>query len=384
LRRLTSFRYLVPTEIVFGIGTISELESRSNDLGSKPFLVTGVKSAERTGLLRRLLRILPRATHFGSPENPDARVCDEGARLCRESRCDHVVAVGGGSAIDAAKAIAGLALNEGPCANFIGSEKFVRGALPAIAIPTTSGTGSEVTPYAVLSDRTENTKRTISARCLFPRTAILDPELTVTMPPDVTAHTGLDALSQAMEGYVSRKSTRMGDTLALEACEIVRQFLPRAFSRADDMDARSEMHYAAMLTGCIVAQSGTTLVHGMGYYYTVHRGVAHGLANALLLAPVFRFNATVDPIRVARLAEALGHPVEATPHAAGKAITLAIHAMLDGCGISPKAELAGIKSSDLAAYTDHIVLDPYRFKNQMGTVTKADVLRFFEESFAGI
>lgn len=380
---LPEFSYFLPTEVRFGAGCFNGLAACCRALGRKPFIVTGRHSARAIGALDRAVAQLPGAVVYDrAGENPTTGQCDAAARVCRESRCDIVIAIGGGSPMDVAKAVAGLALNEGACAEFIGSDRFTEGALPIIAVPTTAGTGSEVTPYSVLVDTSENQKRTIKGRALFPRVALLDPELTASLPPDVTAYTGLDALSQAMEGLVSRKRTAVGDILALEACRLVRQWLPRAVSVPDDLEARGGMLLAAMLSGGVIAQSGTTLVHGMGYYYTLHCGLQHGLANGLLLAPVFRHNAVHLPETVASMASALGHCGPAGE--AGSAITRALHALFAACGVSRAARDAGVDERLLAEFARDCCSDPYRFKNQVGELTEDDVLRFYRESWRGV
>ncbi|HOD50550.1 MAG TPA: iron-containing alcohol dehydrogenase [Candidatus Hydrogenedentes bacterium] len=377
------FSYLMPTEIRFGAGCFNELPKWCGHLGERPFVVTGKRSARAQGLLDRLQARLPGAVFYDKvDENPTTVQCDAASAVCREHRCDMVLAIGGGSPMDVAKAVAGLALNDGPCAKFVGSDLFARGALPIIAVPTTAGTGSEVTPYSVLVDTSENQKRTIKGRALFPRVALLDPELTTSLPAAITADTGLDALSQAMEGLVSKKSTALGNILALEACRLVSQWLPRAVHEPSNLEARGNMLVAAMLSGCVIAQSGTTLVHGMGYYYTLHCGVQHGLASGLLLAPVFRHNAVCLPEMVASIAEALGYP--GPPGEAGGNVMRALHALFETCGVSSAARDAGVDENKLAGFAKDCCSDPYRFKNQPGGLSEEDVLRFYRESYAGI
>ena len=385
---LTAFRYHMPTEIVYGPGCLEDLGERCAASGARPLLITGRRSARQSGALDRALSQLPDATVFDDvEENPSTATCDRAAERCREHDCGVIVAIGGGSPMDVAKAAAGLALNDGPCAQYFGRETFPRGALPVIAVPTTAGTGSEVTPYAVIVDRQDDgkqaAKRTIGGRDLFPALALLDPNLSVTMPPSVTANTGLDALSQAMEGMASKKSTPLGDALALEACRIVKRWLPVAIENGSDLEARGHMLYAAMLSGCIIAQSGTTLVHGMGYYFTLECGVPHGLANALLLAPLFQFNADHLPGTVAAMAGALGFPCDPEPRHTRKAIGEALHALLEECGVSPAARDAGVDRGLLESFAQDVAGDPYRFRNQVGEISQSAILRFYQAAYEG-
>lgn len=375
----------MPVRIVFGCGAIEQLGETGASLGRRAFLVTGRRSARTSGALDAVCAQLPDVVVYeGIEENPTDAACDEAAQACRDAGCDWIVALGGGSPMDAAKAIAGLAKHDGPCRDYFGKGTFTNGALPIVAIPTTAGTGSEVTPYAVLVDHEKRTKRTIGGDCLFPHTAILDPEWSRQMPRSVTLSTGLDALAQAMEGMVSKKATALGNVLALETVRLVRAWLPRVLEDGEDLEARGAMLYAAMLSGCIIAQSGTTLVHGMGYYYTLECGVGHGLANALLLPPLFRFNAGELPETVAVLAGALGRPCEAKPKAAAGAIVAGLHALYADCGLSPKASDAGVEPHKLRHFAADVSADPYRFRNQPGGIDEAQVLRFYQEAQQGV
>lgn len=376
----------MPTEIVFGAGVSNTVDTHCRRLGSKALVVTGRTSAKTSGALERVLGRLADAVVFDAvEENPTSAACEEAAAFCRKHGCDHIVAIGGGSPMDAAKAIAVLARNDGICADYYGGDKYPNAPLPVVAIPTTAGTGSEVTPYAVLVDSVENTKRTIAGQALFPVVALLDPELTVTMPRAVTVNTGLDALSQAMEGMVSLRATPMTDTLAMEAVHLIARWLPRAADHPKDLEARAYMLYASMLSGCVIAQTGTTLVHGMGYYFTVEFGVPHGLANALLLAPVFQYNAAHAPVTIAALARALGETLEdaADTNSIRRAIGRAVHRVLCSVGVDPAAHRAGVVEARLPWCASHIRADASRFKNQLGHPTEDEVHRMFQMACTG-
>ena len=381
---MNGFRWYMPTEVVMGVGSLDSLGERVGAFGRRPLFVTGRSSARKSGALDKVQAQFPNAPVFDAvEENPCTETCEAGAEVCREHDCDVVVGIGGGSPMDTAKAIAMLACNPGRCENYYGRDVFKQGNLPILAVPTTAGTGSEVTPYAVITHRATGYKRTIGGQTLFPRVALLDPALSVTMPASVTASTGLDALSQAMEGMVSLKSTPLGDALALETCRVVHAWLARAVAEPDDLEARGQMLYAAMLSGCIIAQSGTTLLHGMGYYFTLDFGLAHGLANALLLTPLFQHNAAYLPAKVAEIATALGHPAEPTPEDAEAKIALAIRELAQAAGVSLAGKDAGIEADSLRGFAEDISADPYRFKNQVGDLSVDEVYRFFRAAFDG-
>ena len=378
------YTYRMPVEVIFGEGCIESLAKHIGRLGGRPFVVAGMNSARALGVIDRITEAFPDAICFeGIDENPGTGICDVGAVLCGEAGCDCVVAIGGGSPMDAAKAIAGLALHAGPCVDFLGRDTFPNGALPILAIPTTAGSGSEVTPYAVLVNDAKHRKATLGSDCLFPRIALLDPALTVPLPRSVTVNTGLDALSQAMEGILSNTANAMADGLAFEAIRILHEALPVVVEQPGDVAARGRVQHAAMLAGCVIAQTGTTLVHGMGYYLTLECGIAHGLANALLLTPLFQHNATVHPGRVARIAEIMGHPCAAKPDSAGRAIAAALHALLHRLEVSPAASSHGVHAAQLPEFARDLASDPYRFRNQPGELDEAGCLALFEQAYEG-
>lgn len=377
-----NIRFYMPVDVRLDDGAFDSLGEICGNFGKTPLIVTGRNSARINGALDRALAQLPSAAVFDEvPENPESDLCDELGSMCREVNADCVIAIGGGSPIDAAKAAAGLALNEGPCADYYGSDMFTNGVLPVIAVPTTAGAGSEVTPYSVLIDSKLNEKKTIGGHAIFPKVAILDPALTTTLPRSVTINTGLDALSQAMEGMVSRKATRTGETLSLEAIAIIRKWLPIAADDPENIEARYNMIYAAMIAGVVVAQSGTTLVHGMGYALTVECGVAHGMANALLLTPIFEHNAKHAPATVARIVHAMGHTC--TSETAGDVFGEALHALFDDLGVSPAGQDHGYDEAKLAEFASACAGNPYRFRNQIGELGESEVMRFYERSYAG-
>jgi alcohol dehydrogenase class IV len=378
------FQMLMPTKVIFGAGVFDQLADVVGTFGCKPLIVTGRLSARDAGTLDRVMAQLPDAVVFDQvKENPDTATCARAAAMARENGCDVIVAIGGGSAMDAAKAAAVLAKNPKDCRAYFGTHSFPGGCLPVVAVPTTAGTGSEMTPYAVLVDEEAETKRTLSGETLFPRVALLDPELTLSLPRQVTVNTGLDVLSQAMEGIVSLKATPFSDFIGLQCCRIVREWLPRAVAHGGDLEARSQMLYAAMLSGIVIAHTGTTLVHGMGYYLTLEFGIAHGLANGLLLTPVFEYNAREAPGKVAAIAEALGHPSPATPDAAATAIRSAIKTLFESVGQSPAAKNAGAAEHRLDGCAEALFNDRGRFKNQIGSPSLEDVRGFFRQAFWG-
>jgi alcohol dehydrogenase class IV len=248
------------------------------------------------------------ATYGGVTSEPVLAFVEEALSLLRGESCDGVIAVGGGSVIDTAKATAALATNGGRLPEYEGVDRFRAPPLPLIAVPTTAGTGSEATRAAVVTDPQRQVKMLLMADALLPRAAVDDPLLTLTVPPGPTAAAGLDALTHAVEAYISRRAQPLTDTLALAAIRAIPEALPRAWRDGNDLPAREAMMTAQLQAGLAFSNSSVALVHGMARPLGAFFGVPHGLANAMLLPEVLRFTLPGAPERFARIGEAMGVP----------------------------------------------------------------------------
>jgi alcohol dehydrogenase len=216
------------------------------------------------------------------------------------------LAIGGGSPIDIAKVAALLVTNDDPVTSYFGIDLVPKPGLPTIVVPTTAGTGSEVTPIAILSDHTEKLKKGIVTPYLFPSAAILDPELTMGLPASVTAATGMDALIHAIEAYTSRNAYSMTDMLAEQAMTLISDNLRTAFADGKNLDARSKMLEGSLLAGMAFANAGVTAVHAFAYPIGAEFHIPHGVANSVMLASVMEFNMLGNLPKFARMAELLG------------------------------------------------------------------------------
>jgi len=277
-------------------------------------VVTGAASAERAGHIASLVAGLDaagtRATVFrGVEENPAIKTVDRGVAHARACGADALIGLGGGSALDAAKAIAVCAAVAMPARTVLATKPAPRGCIWFLAIPTTAGTGSEVTPYALLTDTAVPDKVNLSTPDSLPAAALLDAELTVNMPARLTCATGVDALSHAVEGMLSLRAQPLTDALAIEAVRLVGRALPRALAAPGDLDAREQMLVASCLAGMVIAQTGTTACHALSYYLTLHHGVHHGHACGMLLGAVVDWARPHLPGTVRLIEEALGSPV---------------------------------------------------------------------------
>jgi len=282
-----AFQFLTPPEIRFGPGEARRIPEVVARFGKRPFVVTGARSAERLPIFD----LIAPYRRWSVSGEPDVATVDEGGRRCREAGADVVLAVGGGSVIDAAKAVAALATNEGSVLEYLEQvgtgRKIEHPPLPFIAVPTTAGTGSEATKNAVIRVPEAKVKRSIRHDLLLPRVAIVDPELSATAPRDVAASAGLDALTHLIEGYASAGATSMTDALALPGIRLaVRGLRALAEGQAD----AEPMALAALWGGIVLANAGLGAVHGLVAPMGGRCAIPHGTGCACLLVETLRTN----------------------------------------------------------------------------------------------
>ena len=290
----TCFGFATATRIVFGAGTLGEAGPAAKAMGRRALLITG-RTAERADSLRELLAAEGIATvEFAVRGEPTTEVARLGTERARESGCDLVVGFGGGSVLDAGKAIAALVANQGDPLDYL--EVIGRGQplesppLPYIAIPTTAGTGAEVTRNAVLGSPEHGVKVSLRSALMLPRLALVDPELTYSLPPEVTASTGLDALTQVMEPYVAKRANPMTDALCREGMRRAARSLRRACQQGDDPAAREDMALTSLFGGLALANAGLGAVHGFAGPLGGMFHAAHGAICARLLPHVMAAN----------------------------------------------------------------------------------------------
>jgi alcohol dehydrogenase class IV len=295
---MQGFNYFQPTEIRFGKGRLSEVGAAVSLWGKRCLLVSVPEFPEFSSLYKRVKDSLKEGgievAHFdGVFPNPTTGVITAGARLAREHRADVVLGLGGGSSMDAAKAIAVEATHPGTAWDYLffrdkqPSEK----TLPVVTVTTTSGTGSQVTQVAVITNPAEKNKSALYNSILYPKISIVDPELVRTAPPSVTASTGFDVFAHAFESYINPAGSHFTDLMALEAIRLVSRHLPKAVADGSDLEARSWMAWADTLAGLCIANSGVTLPHGIGMAMGgLYPHVAHGRALAAVYPAMMRFS----------------------------------------------------------------------------------------------
>jgi len=333
-------------------GALSDLGRLILPLGRRALVAIGGGSVRRSGVLDRALESLSsvgvRATVFGGIEpDPSTETADAAAAACRESGADMVIGLGGGSVLDCAKAAAGLATHEGGAADYqMGRRQLERPGLPYVAIPTTSGTGSESNRVAVLTNRTEGIKKSVMDSSMVPMLAILDPELTVLLPPFETAYTGIDALSHAAESFVSLNANPVTSGWAITALELIGANLQRAVADGTDLEARAAMQIASALGGAAL-NAGVGCAHMLAHPLGATFGIPHGVAIAAVLPAVFEANRIDAESQYARIARALDPECSGLPDAeAATRAGSALRGLLERIGLCERLGGRGVTAAD--------------------------------------
>ncbi|GEA19911.1 iron-containing alcohol dehydrogenase family protein [Moorella sp. E306M] len=305
-----TFRFYLPTRVFFGEGILKEHGDLLGRLGRRALVVTGRKSAVASGALADF-EVLAKKLGLSwvvfneVPANPTLETVAQAVDLARREGVDLVIGIGGGSPLDTAKAVALLVPNKAAAARLYEAD-LPEPPLPLAAVPTTAGTGSEVTQHAVFTLPAKEIKKGFSDDRCFPLVALVDPRYTYTLPRDITIDTALDTLTHAIEGYLSRRSNPLSDTLALEAVRLFAGQKEALLAGNLLPAARRDLMYAATLGGMVIAQTRTTILHTLGYPLTYSHDIPHGRANGYLLAAYLEFIQPAEPVKVNNLLKALG------------------------------------------------------------------------------
>jgi alcohol dehydrogenase len=358
-----NFSVYQPTRVVFGDGTVGELALECKRLGiERAMVVTDRVMRERTDVVARVEKALGArlgVIYDGVVPDTGVEVIDDGARLAKEHGCDGLVSVGGGSAIDTAKGMAIVMTEGGSIRDHQGASRLSRRQTPHIAVPTTAGTGSEVSLYIVVKDHRAHEKMHFMDDRIIPDAAILDPSVTVAMPAQLTAATGMDALTHAVEAYTSINKNPIADGLALQAIRLIARHLPRAVVEPGDKFARGQMLIAANIAGMAFNSTGVGLVHAMAHVIGARHGVHHGTANAICLPHVIRFNADELGSCYRDVADALGvdHARSLGDEMAGEAAAQAVAQLSARVQLPPRLRDVGVPEGDLEACAEGSLSD---------------------------
>ncbi|HWI63356.1 MAG TPA: iron-containing alcohol dehydrogenase [Symbiobacteriaceae bacterium] len=380
------FPFRTPKVIWAAPGAVAKLGPEAKRLGATRVLIITDRGLMATGAPERLAGLLAAegiasSIYSDVQAEPSAESLEPVVALLKNEQADLVVGVGGGSAIDVAKAAALLAANGGTAYDYFGTELVKKPGLPVIAIPTTAGTGAEATPNAIFTDTKELVKKGIISAYMMPEVAIVDAELTLTVPARVTAATGMDALTHAIESYTSVKATPMTDLYAAEAIRLIGRSIRTAVFRGSDIEARSDMALGSLNAGFSIANAGTGAVHAMAYPLGGQFHVPHGIANAALLPYVLRWNVQGNVAKFAQVAALLGEKVEGLSalEAAERAVA-AVARLSRDLGIPEHLSEFGVKAEDLPAMAAFSHATRRLMDNNPRNLTLAEVEQIYREA----
>jgi len=378
-----SFNYYQPTELIFGRGRVQELGQVARRFGNRTLLVTVAETPVLAPQFARVKRVLAEAglevAHYdGVIPNPTVGSIDAGARLAREFGVQSVIGLGGGSSMDSAKAIAVAATHEGSCWDYLFyKQPPTERTLPIIAVSTTSGTGSQVTQVAVITDPGTRDKSAIYHSNVYPKVSIVDPELMVSLPPSVTAATGFDVFCHAFEATLHPNCNPLGRLFAWEAIGRVIEQLPKALADGGDLAARESMALADTLGGYSIASAGVTLPHGMGMAIGgMYPKVAHGVALAIVYPEFVRFTCQSAVPHFARLARLLNASMASESDVtAAEACAGLVESFLVSIGLRLGLNDFGVPEAELPALAKQcMVLPDYEGNPRVATLSEMESL----------
>jgi alcohol dehydrogenase len=348
---MLNFEFLLPTRIVFGNDVISQIGEEAIKIGKRALIVTD-KGVLKTGYIQRIEQLLKdagiKSEVFSEVDpNPRDKSVQKGFNKAMKFKTDLLVGVGGGSAIDTAKAIGVILQEGGKIQDYEGLDMVKKPITPLIAVPTTAGTGTEVTFWSVITDTKRKFKMSVGSPLMAAKVALVDPLLTITLPKDITAFTGIDALVHAIEGYTSMLAQPVSDSLALSAIERISQNIRKAYANGNNVEARYNMMLGSMLAGISFGNSDVASVHCMGEAMGGLYDTPHGLSMAVCLPSCMEQNIISNPERFADIAYALGEDIEGlTDLEAARLSVVAVKSMLKDLNI-PDAKSIGLKKKDL-------------------------------------
>lgn len=381
------FTFRGAKKIVFGRNALEGLAGAVGELrGSRPFVVIDAHLAG-AGLADRVRDILGReglkaVVYSEITGEPHLETADRGAQRARKAKADIVIGIGGGSAMDAAKAMAVVAGNNGKAVDYLGLNRVPGPGLPTIMVPTTAGTGSEVTFTSVFIRKDLKKKEGMNSHFLYPDVALLDPLLTLSVPPDVTATTGIDALCHAIESFTSIQASPMSEMISLEAIGLIAANIRTCVHNGSDIDAREAMLLGSLYAGLGLANAGVTAVHSLSYPLGGRYGVPHGLANTVLLPAVMRFNLPGALEKFAALAEAMGEVVdELSLRDAALCAVDAVEDLIFDCGVDSSLETLGVEEDDLQGLAEEAMTVARPLANNPRRISMQDAVEIYHDAY---
>lgn len=385
---MKTFSFTGAKKIVFGRGSFATLPEHIAELKIlRPLIVLDRNLAE-TGFREKVDGILAKAgigyvIYDKTEPEPPLELADEGTKLALKKKCDGVVGIGGGSAMDLAKAIAVLAANKGKAEDYLGLNRVPGPGLPKIMVPTTAGTGSEVTFTAVFIRKKLKKKEGMNSPYLYPELALLDPELTLSLPPHPTAATGIDALCHAIESYTSVNASPMSEMMSIEAIRLISDNLRTAVHDGTNIEAREAMLLGSLYAGLGLANAGVTAVHSLSYPLGGKYGISHGLANTIMLPRVMAFNLPGALEKFVDIAEVMGEIVDDLPlrEAAYLAVE-AVEALIEDCGIMTTLEELEIPETDFPELAKVAMTVARPLANNPCKMTLEEMVELYQEAYS--
>jgi alcohol dehydrogenase len=382
----SDFSFSVPGQIRFGVGIIKQLPAELEKNGIDNVLVVSDPGVVKAGLLEEMFNLLREAgirfTLFDQVEpNPSVETVIKALAAYRDNGCQGMVAFGGGSPMDVAKAAGVLVTNEGELTQYEGIGKFKNPPPPILAIPTTAGTASEVTPFAVITNRQINYKFPVAGPSLIPRVAMLDPVLITTLPPQVAAATGMDALTHAIESYLSLTAHPFSESMSEKAIFLIGRHLKNFVANRQDLEAAGGMLLASLFAGIAFGHARLGLVHAMAHPLGGFFDVPHGMANAVLLPYVMQFNLLADKGKYQQIARLLGEDLHGlSPAEKAQQAIVAVENLNKDIGIPAKISAVGVKREAIP----QMAVDTMKSGNVKINPRQAnmeDIIRLFELAY---
>lgn len=364
-----SYKFFMPAISLMGADCLKDAGDQVGELGFKKALIVTDKVLGQIGIVKKVTDVLDNknieyAIYDETKPNPTVKNVNDGLALLKEKECDFVISLGGGSAHDCAKGIALLATNGGEIKDYEGVDKSKKPQLPMVGINTTAGTGSEMTLFAIITDEERHIKMALVDKHLTPIIAVNDPMLMLAMPKSLTAATGMDALTHAVEAYVSTAATPITDACAEKAIELISNYLVNAVENGQDVEARDMMAYAEYLAGMAFNNASLGYVHAMAHQLGGFYNLPHGVCNAILLPHVQEYNKATSTSRLAKIAKIMGGNIEGLTDEQGADLCIdMIKSLSQTIGIPEGLGVLGVKESDFETLATNALNDACSLTN---------------------
>ena len=379
--------FFSPNKVILGNGTAAQAGKEAGKLGAKKVLIVTDAGVVKAGLVQGVeesLRAQKIAVGIFSKvkAEPEARIVNDCLKVVCDDGYDIIIGIGGGSSLDVAKGAAIMATNKGKIVDYSGTDLVPLRGIPKILIPTTAGTGSEVTRVIIITDDSDNSKKAVFSDFVLADVAIVDPLLTLSMPLAVTADTGIDALVHAVETYVSVNATPFSDVLAIEAINLIAENLPVAYVRGDNVEARFNMSLAATLAGMAFTSGGLGAVHALAYPLDTGYHLSHGRSNAVMLPYVVDYNKIGSLSKYADIAEAMGEDIEGlSDYEAAESLVSCLFRLIEDVSIPTRLSDYGVSRDDIPRLVAGGMKQKRLFVSNPRNLTEEDVKNIYESAF---